>query len=136
VVFKAWHGTHDADENIVFYGKQAFQDFGDSQQKHCQLFMPILAVNGDVAYGADIDVDFGDDEIAGTVSYTVTSGAVWDASNWDEAYWASSLEVVRRWNSPSEWNGRWIATKVKIESNSLTCQWMGSVIHYDRGDGI
>lgn len=135
-VYHAWTGTDDDGNNIIFYAKQAFQDFGDPLQKHVQLFMPILAVNGNVAYGADIDVDFGDDEIAGTVTYSVTGGAVWDASNWDESYWASTQEVVRQWSSPSEWQGRWISTKIKIESNALTCQWMGSTLIYDHGSGI
>jgi hypothetical protein len=136
VVFKAWTGTHDFNEDIVFYGKQAFQNFGDPLQKHCQLFMPFLSVNGNVAYGADIDVDFEDDEITGTVSYTVTSGGSWDVSNWDESFWASNLEVVKQWSSPSEWEGIWISTKIKIASNSLICQWMGSTLIYDRGEGI
>ena len=135
-VYKAWTGTDDNGAAIVFYGKQAFQDFGDPQQKHCQLFMPLLAVNGNVAYGADIDVDFEDDEISGTVSYSVTSSAVWDASNWDEAYWGSGLEMVKQWSSPNEWQGRWLSTKVKITSNNLSCQWMATSIIYSHGDGI
>jgi len=136
VVYKAWTGTDDNGSNITFYGKQAFQDFGDSQQKQCQLFMPFLAVNGSIAYGADIDVDFEDDEISGTVTYTTVGAAVWDAANWDEGYWGSGLEMVKQWSSPNEWQGRWISTKVKIDSNSLTCQWMATSLVYTHGQGV
>jgi hypothetical protein len=136
IVYKAWTGTDDDGNDITFYGKQAFQDFGDPLQKHCQLFMPMLAVNGNVAYGADIDVDFEDDEISGTVSYTVVGAAVWDVSNWDEAYWGSGMEVVKQWSSPSDWQGRWLSTKIKIASNALTVQWMGSTIVFSHGQGI
>ena len=134
--YKAWTGTIDGADDIVYYAKQAFQDFGDARVKHCQLFMPMIAVNGNVAYGADIDVDFSDQEIAGTVTYTVTSGAQWDVSNWDEAYWASSLEIVRRWSSPRDWTGRWISTKLKITSNLLSGQWMATTLLYEPGGGL
>lgn len=131
VVYKAWTGTSDNGSNIVFYGKQAFQNFGSNEPKQVMLFMPILSVNGSVAYGADVDVDFDDDEIAGTVTYTVTSGAVWDTSNWDEAYWASGQEVVKQWSSVAEYPGRWLSGKIKITSNALTCQWMASTMIYE-----
>jgi len=135
-VRKAWTGTVDGVDDIVYYGKQAFQDFGDPRIKHVQLFMPMLATSGNVSYGADIDVDFSDKEISGTVTYTVTSGAVWDASNWDESYWASSLEIVRQWSSPAAWEGRWISTKLKITSQTLTGQWMATTVLYELGDGL
>jgi hypothetical protein len=136
VVYKAWTGTIDGADDVVYYGKQAFQDFGDARLKHCQLFMPMLAINGNVAYAADIDVDFADEVIAGTVSYSVTSGAVWDVDNWDEAYWASSLEIVRQWSSPRDWTGRWISPKLKIASNAIFGQWMATTLIYEPGDGI
>lgn len=136
VVYKAWTGTADNGNNIDFYGKQAFQDFGDSRNKHCQLFMPMLVVNGNVAYSSDIDVDFNDSEMTGSASYTVTGGAVWDADNWDEAYWASTLEIVRQWSSPQDWTGRWISTKVKITSNAIFGQWAASTLIYEPGEGL
>jgi hypothetical protein len=130
-VYKAWTGTDDNGSNISYYGKQAFQNFGSDDPKQVMLFMPILAVNGSVAYGADVDVDFDDDEITGTISYTVTAGAVWDSSNWDEAYWASGQEVVKQWSSVAEYPGRWLSGKIKITSNNLTAQWMASTMIYE-----
>lgn len=135
-VYKAWTGTADNGSAIDFYAKQAFQDFGDSRQKHVKLFMPFLVVDGSVAYGADIDVDFKDEPISGTVTYVTTAGSVWDTSLWDSGYWAASSEIVRQWSSPSEWQGRWISGKVKITSNVLTVQWMGASMLYEPGAGI
>jgi hypothetical protein len=134
VVYKAWTGTDDNGSNITFYGKQAFQSFGDPNPKQVKMFMPILSVNGNVAYGADIDVDFGDQEISGTVSYTVSSGGVWDVSTWDNANWSIDSVIVRQWSSPSEWMGRWVAGKVKIVSSTLICQWMGSTMVWESSD--
>ena len=131
VVYKAWTGTADNGANIAFYGKQAFQNFGSNDPKQVMLFMPLLAVSGNVAYAADVDVDFEDEAMVGATSYTVTAGAVWDVDNWDEAYWAQGNEVVKQWSSVSEYPGRWISGKIKITSNELTCQWMGSTMIYE-----
>lgn len=136
VVYKAWTGTTDNGDSIEFYAKQAFQDFGYTQQKHVKLFMPFLVTTGNISYGADIDVDFKDEPINGTVTYATTARGVWDTSLWDRGYWATSSESVRQWSSPSEWQGRWIAGKIKIVSNLTTAQWMGASLLYELGDGI
>jgi hypothetical protein len=136
VVYKAWTGTDDGGNNIDFYGKQAFMNFGSNEPKQVMLFMPILAVNGSVAYGADVDVDFDDDEITSTVSYTVTAGAVWDSSNWDEAFWGQGQEVVKQWSSVADYPGRWLSGKIKITSDALTCQWMGSTMTYEEAPSL
>ena len=135
-VYKAWTGASDVGSNITFYGKQAFSNFGDQNQKQVKMFMPILSVNGNIAYGADVDVDFEDDDITGTVSYSVVAGAQWDVANWDQAYWAQGQEVVKQWSSPSDWTGRWIAGKIKIQSNALTVQWMGSTMIWEQAPSL
>lgn len=130
-VIKAWTGTADQGANITFFGKQAFMDFGDGRNKQLKLFQPVMATSGDMAFGADVDMDFEDDEITGVVSYSVVSGAVWDQDNWDEAYWGQGMEIVKLWTSPQEWQGRWMAVKVKIASSALTCQWSGNTVIYE-----
>jgi hypothetical protein len=133
-VNKAWTGQIDGEDNIEAYGKQAFSYFGnEGQVKQFKLFRPVLAVNGSLNYLTDIDVDFADDPISGTATYVVVSGAVWDASNWDEAFWASGLTVVKQWTSPAEWQGYCAAGKVKIATNSLLVQWMASDYVYETG---
>mgnify|MGYP001565061429 FL=1 len=135
-VYKAWSGTSDGGSNIDFYGKQAFQSFKDTRNKHVKLYMPILAVNGGVSYLLDVDVDFEDDEITGTASYSVVSGAQWDVENWDEGYWAQGLEIVKQHGSPAEWPGIWLAGKLKITSNTLMGQWIGCQMIYEVGGTI
>ena len=132
-VRKFWTGTGDGGANIAYYGKQAFNNFKDNQQKLVKFYMPILAVNGPLNYLLDVDIDFEDDEITGTATQTVVSGAQWDVDNWDESYWAAGLEVVKQKGSPSEWPGTWIACKLKITSNNLMGQWAGNQLTYERG---
>lgn len=133
-VEKAWTGQIDGSDNIEAYGKQAFNYFDAvGQVKRFTLFRPVLAVNGSISYLVDIDVDFADDPISGTATYTAVSGAVWDAFNWDEAYWASGQEVVKQWSSVSEWPGYCAAGKLKIATNSLTVQWNSSDFVFETG---
>lgn len=133
-VEKAWTGAIDGENNIEAYGKQAFNYFDSmGQLKRFTMYRPVLSVNGSLSYLVDIDVDFADDPITGTATYTAIAGAVWDAFNWDEAYWAAGQEIVKQWSSVSEWPGYCAAGKVKIATNSLTVQWMSSDFVYELG---
>lgn len=133
-VVKAWSGVSDYGNNIDAYGKSAFSYFGSrGQQKNFTLFRPTLNVNGSVSFLTGLDVDFKDSPISDTATYSVVSGAIWDASNWDQAYWAAGLEIVSRWTSPSEGIGYCGATKLKISTNSLTIQWISSDVVYQTG---
>lgn len=133
-VYKAWTGKIDDSDDIAGYAKQAFQYFGEkSVLKHFTLFRPILTVNGTFDYLADIDVDFRDDPITGTASYTTTTGAVWDVGKWDEDAWGASGDVVRQWTTPAEYLGFCVAGKVKVATNSLTIQWTSSDYVFIKG---
>jgi hypothetical protein len=135
-VVKAWTGAIDGTDNIEAYGKPAFTKFGSDDPKKVEMFRPVLAVNGNLTFLTDVDVDFKDTPITGTASYTVTAGAKWDEDDFDEGYWAAGLEVVKEWTSPDEYTGVYVAGKLKIATNSLTVQWMASEYMYTKGAGI
>lgn len=134
VVYKAWTGVSDLGDDIVADAKAAFSYFGKgTQKKRFNLFQPILRVNGNLNYLTGMDVDFRDEPIVGEATYNVTSGAQWDVSNWDEAYWAASLEVVDQWTSPQRNIGYAGAGKLKINTNSLTIEWIANNYVYEAG---
>lgn len=133
-VVNAWTGQIDGTDNIEAYAKTAFSYFGgNGTQKQFKMFRPVLAVNGTLNFLTDIDVDFQDNPITGTATYSVVSGAVWDSSNWDESYWAAGLQVVKNWTSPNEFQGYCAAGKIKVMTNSLTVQWMASDYVFEQG---
>lgn len=133
-VVKAWTGMIDGANNIEAYGKTAFSYFNEKGVlKQFKMYCPVLSVNGNINFLTDIDVDFQDTPITGTASYSVTSGAQWDVSNWDQANWAAGLETVKTWTSPDEYSGYCASAKVKIATNSLTVQWMASNFIYEKG---
>jgi len=133
-VVKAWTGTADLGSNIVAYGKTAFSYFDNvGQSKKFKMFRPVLSVNGSINFLTDIDVDFQDNMITGTASYSVTSGAVWNSSLWNQSFWASGLQVTKAWTSPDEWTGYCAAGKIKITTNSLVVQWMSVDYMWENG---
>ena len=136
-VVKAWTGTADGGNNIVAYGKTAFSYFeSQGQSKKFKMFRPVLSVNGNINFLTDIDVDFQDNMMTGTASYTVTSGARWDVDVWDAAYWSAGLSVTKAWTSPDEWTGFCAAGKIKITTNSLVVQWMAVDYIYENGGAL
>ena len=133
-VIKAWTGTSDQGNNISAYAKTAFNYFGNkTQEKHFKLFRPVLLTNGGLSFLTDIDVDFKDEDITGTASYSVTSSAIWDGSSWDNAYWASGLQITKNWQGLSEWPGYSAAGKIKIDTNALVVQWVSSDYVFETG---
>ena len=134
---KAWTGTIDGVNNIIAYGKTAFSYFGDmGSQKRYNMFRPVLSVNGSLSFLTDIDVDFNDTDITGSATYSVTSNSQWDASNWDVAMWTSGLQIIKEWTSPDEDMGYCAAGKIKIETNSLTVQWMANDYIFEVGNSL
>ena len=136
-VVKAWTGTADGDNEIVAYAKTAFSYLGTpGKLKQIKMFRTVLSINGQMTFLTDVDVDFQDNPITGTATYSVVSGALWDVAKWDEAYWASGLEVVKNWTSPADNTGYCVAGKIKVNTNSLTVQWMANDIMYEVGGGL
>lgn len=135
-VQQAWTGTSDDGLNIECRAKEAFGKYGTDFPKRCTLYRPILQVNGSLSYLTGIDVDFRDTAITGEAVYTVTPGSQWDVDNWDEAFWAANLDIVRQWQSPKENYGTWFAGKLKIATKDLEIHWIASDIQFELGSGL
>jgi hypothetical protein len=136
VVFKAWDGTSDNTSNIIFYAKQAFQDFGNPNPKQCKLFMPIMIVNGILTYSTAVDVDFEDTNMTSTTTFTPGGTSLWGTALWGSSTWGSASILVKNWTSPASWEGRWLSGKLKIEENSITAKWMGTSMIYEWGASL
>lgn len=136
-VIKAWTGTSDQGGNIEAYGKPAFSYFGSrGQQKDFKMFRPVLSVNGSISFLIDLDIDFEDNEIIGSATYSITSSGSWDSSSWDEAYWESGLRIVKDWQTPNAWTGYSATGKIKVATNLLNIQWMSSDYVFEVGNGL
>lgn len=136
-VQKAWSGTDDDGADIVALGKCAFTAFGSNTQlKRFMLYRPTLQVDGNITYLTGFDIDFSDNPIVGTSTYSVVSGAVWDTDNWDEVYWASGLEVVNQWNSPVPNVGYYVSGGLKVNTSDLEVRWVSNDYVFEIGGVI
>ena len=136
-VQKAWTGFIDGVDSIIAYGKQAFNYFNKRNQlKKFTLYQPVLATSGPLSFLTGLDVDYRDENISSTATYSTVSGALWGQALWGQGYWASSLEVVQQWTGPASWPGYCAAAKVKISTNKLQVQWMASTMMYETGGGL
>jgi len=134
VVQKAWNGTSDDSSDIVGIGKTSFNYFGQSsQQKKISLFRPMLQVNGNISFLTGFDIDFSDNEITGTATYSVTSKALWDVSYWDVGFWAAGLEVVKQWTSPTPNVGYCVSGGLKVNTSDLEIHWVANDYVYETG---
>lgn len=134
--YKAWSGQSDNNTNIIYYGKQAFQNFGDGNIKKCTLFMPILETNGSITYSMGVDPDFRDTTLLGETTYSATGTALWGTARWGIDVWGASSLIIRQWGSPACWEGVWLAGKLKIEQKTLTGKWIGTSMMYESGGGL
>lgn len=125
-VYKAWTGTIDGTNNIEFYAKQAFSNFGSGQLKSIKLYQPILSVNGSLSYLTDVDMDFQDDLMIGQTTASTVGSATWNQSQWNQARWGGGLKTVKPWTSIAEWPGVYVAGKLKGATNSRRVTWSAS----------
>jgi hypothetical protein len=133
-VYKAWNGTADNGNNITCYGKTAFSFFNSpSQQKQFKMYRPVLAVNGNLTFQTDYDVDFKDDAMIGTATYNIVNPYLWDSAIWDSALWGAGSEIIRKWTSPATGVGYCAAAKIRIATNGLSVKWISNDFIYERG---
>ena len=144
-VYKAW--THVGDNTgfyliegfikpITYYAKQAYQDFGSPALKRPNLFMPVLTANRLLNYAAGIDVDFIDRQDMPTTSVATSNRGRWGAGTWGASRWGTGSSVTRQWGATASWPGRWLSGKLKIVSDEVSGQWVGSVMRFEVGEGL
>lgn len=134
-VVQAWTALNDNGANIIAYGKCAFNYLGDKVHiKKYKMYKPVFAVSSAFNFLTDIDVDYSDRAMTGSASYSVLNAATWGSAIWGSDYWVATLEIVQQWTSPSAYQGRCVAGKVKIEANGITVQWVANDYIYEKGN--
>jgi len=133
-VRKAWTGRSDSGSDIIALGKTAFSYFGNtSQQKRFNFFRPLLRVNGSITYYAGLDIDFTDNAITGTSTFTAPEAALWGTAIWGTALWSNALQVVRQWSSPNNNVGYSASGGIRVETSEHFVRWVSCDYVYERG---
>lgn len=144
-IYRAWatdrtsdyfNQSDDVAVDIVYQARQAYQSFGYAGQKVPVQFMPMLQANRLLSYDAGIDVDFQEIDQTASTAVSASSVARWDVSQWDQAKWAGGTRITRQWGGTASWPGRWLSGKLRIQSDTISAKWIGSVMRFIPGSGL
>jgi hypothetical protein len=122
-VGKAWNEFDDDDNNITGDAKQAFTDLGfPGQNKQLTASRPIFASDGTPAFQMSWNIDYDDNEPAGTLSFSPTTYGLWDSAVWDTGVWGGGLSVLRGWQAAIGF-GAVVAPRLQVAAKGIEVRW-------------
>lgn len=133
-VYKGFSGLSDNGANITAKAKQAYTYLGSSaQQKLVKMVRPLVKTNAQIDLNVAISVDFEASENFTTLTLPPASGAAWDTSRWDLAFWAADLTTRKSWYTVPTKEGYCAAILLQLSSNSAKVIWNATDVLYNRG---
>lgn len=133
-VAKLWSGVSD-DGSVVRGKLQLAYNYFRSQgfKKHIKLFAPMLRTTAEVATKLGVDVDFTMHGVGSPAAINPPEGSSWDASNWDDAFWAGDFTISTGWVSVPAEEGFAHSILFQIETHSAEVQLLGFNVSGERG---
>lgn len=134
-VGKFWSTYADNGANIEGEVLQAFSYFGRrGTLKHFKMARPILSSTGQPAILAGLNVDYDTRALLGTLSFSPSTQALWDAALWDVGVWSGDLTVRKNWQTMAAVG---VCGAMHIRSaQQLETHWMASDFVYEHGGMI
>lgn len=132
-VCKAWNTDADNDTNITANAKQAFSYFGSpGVQKMWSMARPIFLTTGAPASLVGLNVDFSDDDITNSLTYSGTASGTWDSTIWGTAKWGGYPAISKAWQSVSG-IGFSAAIRMRVVTKDIETHWMSTDYVYQNG---
>ena len=138
IIGKFWNAFSDADgvSNIQTESLQAFNYFGQrGRLKHFKEARPIFSSDGNPSVQAKIEVDYTVSSTSGTISFTPTTYAAWDAATWDAAMWGGALTILKNWQTMGA-IGTSAAPHIFTASKGIEVHWQATDFLYETGGVI
>lgn len=134
VVRKAWTGTSDLGSNIVAEMVGAFDYFGNSNGiKTVRMIRPVVGWDSNpTEFLIGIDTDFIITTPTGAISFSTSTGAVWDSGTWDSAVWGGLVALNRNWYSAFG-TGYAFAPHLKVSSRTAEVRLAAVDYVFERG---
>lgn len=130
---KAWDGLVDNTSNIDATAKQAFNYFGSrGLLKRWTMLRPVIMTNGSPGLNMSLNVDFEDSGSTAALTYTASSGSLWDTAVWDTDLWGGGLIVQKAWQGVNG-IGYCAAPRLQAASQGIEVYWASSDIVFERG---
>jgi hypothetical protein len=126
-------GEDDAGASIQGLCTPAFSYFGmPGRLKRWTMARPIFTVNGSLAVGLTMNVDFAMAVPSGTVPATVGSSAPWNTSPWNTTLWGDATIISKEWIGIS---GLGYAGSLSLQVNAkdVSIQWQSTDYQFEPG---
>lgn len=131
ILVKADYGQGDDGVAIQADVKQAFSYFGArGQQKKFTLMRPVLAIDGEIQLGLDINMDYADAAPSSTITVNSGGGDPWSVA-WDVS-WGGAGTVYRAWHS-IRGVGFAAAPRLRVQSEDVRVAWSASDFAWEAG---
>jgi hypothetical protein len=111
--------------------KQAFSYFGArGQQKKFTLMRPVLAIDGEIQLGLDINMDYADAAPSSTITVNSGGGDPWSVA-WSAA-WGGATAIYHGWHS-IRGVGFAAAARLRVQSEDVRVSWSASDFAWEDG---
>jgi hypothetical protein len=131
ILVKADTGVGDDGVAVQGDAKQAFSYFGArAQQKKFTLMRPVLAIDGEIQLGLDINMDYADAAPNSTITVNTGGGDPWSVA-WSSA-WGGASTVYRAWHS-IRGVGFAAAARLRVQSEDVRVSWSASDFAWETG---
>lgn len=131
ILVKADTGIGDDGTPVQADVKQAFSYFGArGRQKKFTLMRPILAIDGEIQLGLDINVDYADAAPNSSITINSGGGDPWSVA-WSVA-WGGAQALYRAWHS-IRGVGFAAAPRLRVQSEDVRISWSASDFAWEDG---
>lgn len=126
----------DNSNNIDAEAEQAFSHFGSpGRKKLWKLARPIFSSDGTPSVAAILNTDYATDPPTATLTFTPSTAASWDVSEWDESVWGGGLSIIKNWQKLGA-AGIAGAIHIKIAQKDIETRWAGTDFVYEAGGTV
>ena len=139
-VYLAWEGGYDSAATPIPAGaKTAFlYPSGQGSISQVKMLRPIFSSNGsEINFQLGVDHDYTSRELTSNQIIYLQTGAFWDQSNWDGAYWQDTdftlTQLISKWRSVFHYPGRALALRLRLLSKGVSMIWTATDFILQKG---
>lgn len=131
-VYEANYGYNDNEAPIDWEIKWSPSYLGaDTNIKRVLETKPLIASDGNIAYGLSCDPDFQDAPLSAVLS-TATTGAEWDTAEWDTSTWGDAVQYNKNWYATPA-VGYLLSHKLKGSTKNAYFELFGLAVNFEYG---
>lgn len=135
-VGKFWDSLSDNGTNIAFEAQQAYTYLGSrGRLKQVKSVRPYILAGGDFSVVMGVNVDFSQNEVTGSISFSAPTYGIWDTALWDSGIWGANLNSYADWQTVNA-VGTAVSLRIKGQVKDIEFRYAASDVVYENGGVI